>query len=415
MYRAIALALLLASCGEDTTQSPADQGAAPLDGAPADTAPGLRWLSVSAGGAHTCAVRSDHTAWCWGSNSNGQLGGGPSPGPGPVRVKGLSGVEEVSADWVHSCAATADGAAYCWGENDGMQLGDPKAEASYPSCVSGGCPEPVRVVQLTGVSAVGTGARHSCAVLADGQVRCWGFNELGQLGDGDMPNDSASPSSVLGLVNAVSVVGSPWHTCAATKDGKAYCWGDNADGNLGVDDPLESDQPIAVPGVPNVAEVAVGDVHTCARTAGGHVLCFGGNAAGQLGSGTTEASATALEVSGPTGVRSIAAGADHSCAVDGQGVVWCWGSNGTDANGDGQPEQVTGKLGQGATIENRLKPVTVAGVNNVVAVTAGDDHTCALTAPGEIWCWGSNTDGQLGGGTDSGSPAPRRVDVPTEE
>jgi alpha-tubulin suppressor-like RCC1 family protein len=416
-------AVLFVACSDPASNTPPQEGGGPppADGAapnrdgsagPDGPAP-LRWLSVSAGGAHTCAVRSDGTAWCWGSNSNGQLGNGSSASsPAPVRVVGLSGVTQVAADWVHSCAVTSDGSAYCWGENDGMQIGDPKAEASYPGCVSGGCTEPVKVVQLSDVVAVGTGGRHSCAIVKSGQPYCWGFNELGQLGDGKMPNDSASPSPVVGLGNAASISGSPWHTCAGTKDGKALCWGDNTDGNLGVEDPAESDKPLAV-AIPNVAAVVAGDTHTCALTQGGRVLCFGGNAAGQLGDGTTDDSPAAVEAM--SGGRAVSTTVDHSCAVDDQGAVWCWGSNGTDNNSDGVPETTTGKLGQPLTVKSSLKPQKVAGVTDAAAVATGDDHTCALTSAGAIWCWGENADGQLGSASAATGATPVQVPVPTSE
>jgi alpha-tubulin suppressor-like RCC1 family protein len=417
------MTFLAAGCSDGS------DGPVPLDGSPApdlslqETAPPgdsgpptLQWKQVSAGGAHTCAVRSDNTAWCWGSNSNGQLGNGTaSSSPTPVRVKGLSNVTQIDADWVHTCAVNAQGTAYCWGENDGMQIGDPMAETNYPSCLSGGCTLPVQVIKIDNVAAVGTGARHSCAVLGNGQAWCWGFNEFGQLGNGNMPNDSASPVQVNGLANASGISGSAWHTCASTKDGQAFCWGDNTDGNLGVDSPAESDQPIAVAGVPNVAEIVAGDVHTCARTKGGRVFCFGDNRAGQLGTGTTQGGHVPVEVAGPSGARSVSTAVDHSCAVDGQGGVWCWGSNGTDSNGDGVPEVVTGKLGLPTSVKNELNPALVGGVAHAAAVTTGDDHTCALTANGEIWCWGSNADGQLGVSAGVLSPTPLKVPVPAQQ
>jgi alpha-tubulin suppressor-like RCC1 family protein len=375
----------------------------------------LRWTAVSAGGAHTCALRSDRTAWCWGSNSNGQLGDGSSSSSArPVRVKELDAVVQIAADWVHGCAVTAAGKAYCWGENDGMQLGDPQAETTYPSCNVGGCTLPVQVVKIEGVAGVGTGARHSCAVLGSGQAWCWGFNELGQLGDGNMPFDSASPAQVGGLSGVTQISGSPWHSCAATGAGTAYCWGDNADGNLGVPSPTESDQPIAVAGLPEVSAIVAGDVHSCALTRDGRVFCFGDNKAGQLGNGTTQGGHVPTAVAMPGGVRSVSTTTDHSCAVDAKGIVWCWGSNGIDTNGDGVPETVTGKVGQPVTTKNQLAPVAVGGLTGVVAVTTGDEHTCALSSVGEIWCWGSNADGQLGQQIGMLASQPLKVPVPTQ-
>jgi alpha-tubulin suppressor-like RCC1 family protein len=175
---------------------------------------------------------------------------------------------------------------------------------------------------------------------------------------------------------------------------------------------MESDKPLQVPQLPPVAAIVAGDLHSCACTKAGAVYCFGANAAGQLGTGTTKDVTTPAKVPNVSGVRSISASVDHSCAVDGKGDVWCWGSNGTDKGLDGVPDVITGKLGQDAAVKNRLRPARVGGVAHVATVTTGDDHTCALTAGGEIWCWGSNADGQLGAKVGQLSVKPVKVAVP---
>ena len=422
MCSALALAAAVGACsssgqqpahdaglGDDDSGTPGDSFTPPPDaGAP----PSSGWKAVSAGGAHTCAIALDDRLWCWGHNSNGQLGDGTTTSRmQPAPVKNLGAVRSVDADWVHTCAVTLAGQAFCWGENDGMQLGDPQAESTKPFCNNGGCTEPVQVVDLSGLTAIGTGARHSCAVSGAGHAWCWGFNELGQLGDDKLPMDSARPSAVVGLEAALGVSASAWHSCAHTTDGKAYCWGDNADGNVGVATPSEVGTPVEVPGLSNVSAVVAGDTHTC-LISGGTVFCFGDNGAGQLGSDAAPGGAQPVAVIGPSAAKAVAAGLDHSCAVDGAGEVWCWGSNGEDSNHDSLAEVANGKLGQPETVKNLRAAAKVSGVAGATAVAVGDQHSCALTATSRLWCWGSNADGQLGVQSPASSRLPLEVVAP---
>jgi alpha-tubulin suppressor-like RCC1 family protein len=288
------------------------------------------------------------------------------------------------------------------------------------------------------VSAIGAGEYHACAVTSAGAVECWGNNSEGQLGDGTNTNSNV-PAAVVGLGGAVAVSGGALHTCAVTSAGMAECWGYNSDGELGngnnnsavpvsvalagtglvaitagryhtcalkgggsalcwgIDEGSEHG-PRSVSGLPSgVLAISAGGEHTCALTAAGAVWCWGDNTYGELGNGTTTNSDVPVAVSGlGSGVIAIAAGDNHTCAVTTAGGVECWGDN------------ARGELGNGGTA-NTDTPVAVSGLSGVTKVTAGDLHTCALTSAGAVDCWGANSSGQLGNGTMTDSDTPVAV------
>lgn len=202
----------------------------------------------------------------------------------------------------------------------------------------------------------------------------------------------------------VTVSSGEYFSCAATTSGPVRCWGFNTWGQLGNGEVQESEQlgtdsPVAVLGLPSgVRAVAAGGVHACALSAAGGLWCWGGNGAGQLGDGsTTNRSAPVAVIGLDSGVQAVSAGSDHTCAVTAAGGVTCWGYN------------AWGQLGDGTTT-NRATPVEVVGLDSgVVAVTAGGTHSCALTSGGALSCWGSNSAGRLGDGTFTDRPQP--VDV----
>lgn len=258
---------------------------------------------------------------------------------------------------------------------------------------------PVQVPGLQNVLAITAGGDHSCALQEGGGILCWGAGELGQLGQGRFA-DSLEPVAVQGLTTAaVSVAAGRTHTCAITDDGKVRCWGSNASGQLsrpvtGVDAVASSRLPLLIPGLAgNAAVLGAGRDHTCAARSQGAPRCWGANAQGQLGNGTAGAVGTALDVQGISGsVVALAGGATHSCAVLDTGAMFCWGSNSQ------------GELGNGtASADPSLAAVQASALTgrDYTALSLGDKFSCAI-APlrvqqlGTAVCWGQNTNGELG-------------------
>ncbi len=340
--------------------------------------------AIDTGDGHTCAISMGGSVKCWGSNFDGQLGDGSTTDRWTaVDVSRLgSGVSAVATGSLHSCALTTDGGVKCWGYNENGQLGDGGTVMVRPTAVD--------VSGLSsGVSAMAAGERHTCALTTGGGVKCWGYNRFGQLGDGTNTNRS-TPANVSGLSGGVSAIATGrFHTCALTTGGGVKCWGDNISGQLGDGTTTDRWTAVDVSGLSSgVSAIATGSRHSCAITTGGGVKCWGSNIRGQLGDGTATDRWTAADVSGlSSGVSAIAAGNFYTCALTTGGGVTCWGDN------------ISGQLGDGTTTD-RLTAVDVSGLSSgVSAIDAGEQHTCALTTSGGGRCWGRNDHGQLGDGT----------------
>jgi alpha-tubulin suppressor-like RCC1 family protein len=357
---------------------------------------------LAAGQQHTCALTSAGAVKCWGNNSMGQSGDGTTqPSTTPVQVVGLTaGVTGLAAgDW-HTCALSPTGGIACWGQNVWGQLGNGTTAAQSNT--------PISVTGLTGIiTGLAAGERHTCALTSAGGVQCWGDNLYGQLGNGSN-NPSSTPVNVSGLTSGVTAIAAGYdHTCALTNGGNVKCWGGNLFGSLGNNSGSTSNTPVDVVGLPSagVTAIASGGFHTCAlvldslRNAG--AMCWGSNGHGESGTGATApASAPAPVIGLSAGITGIATGLNHSCALTAAGVL-CWGYN------------LYGQLGDG-TNTSRFTPVNVVGLEGgATLLTAGTHHTCAASGTGTspVLCWGDNAFGQFGDGTSGNSS---NVPVPSK-
>lgn len=310
----------------------------------------------------------------------------------------LPGNRLLSTGPSHSCIVSAAGGIKCWGQNQSGQLGDGSTTNS---------PIPRDASVFSGVArGISTGAAHTCAINAAGGVLCWGNNTQGQLG-ATGPDSSSTPLEVDGLSSGVSAISSGLnHTCALTLTGGVKCWGANQFGQLGNRSTTSSARPVDVEGLSlGVRAISAGPDHTCAITALGGVKCWGRNSSGQLGNSGNQDSSTPQDVTSlSAGVRAIAAGGDpadsgiaHTCAITAVGNVACWGSN------------AYGQLGDGSSSDNNA-PVNVQNLGpGIRALSAGSRHTCALNTTGSALCWGDNSLGQLGDGSGQSSNAPITV------
>jgi hypothetical protein len=280
----------------------------------------------------------------------GQLGDGTTSSSSvPVDVVGLgSGVASVDGGNKHACAVTASGGLKCWGQNASGQLGDgTTTEALAPVDVSG---------LASGVASVTASSwDHTCALMASGSVKCWGYNDFGQLGDGTTTHRS-TPVDVVGLTGATAVTSGGRYSCALTSGGGVKCWG------FGF-----GTAPVDVVGLSSgVADLSASVYHLCAVTTGGGIKCRGQNTYGQLGDGTTANSVTPVDVVGfATSGAAVAAGYFHTCAATTVGGAKCWGFN------------RFGELGNGTTSGFDANPVPV----DVVELTAKPTATSTPCGP----------------------------------
>ncbi|MFO0608772.1 MAG: hypothetical protein U0324_36735 [Polyangiales bacterium] len=337
-------------------------------GANAPTAvPGLSdVVSVSSGDSHICALRRDGTAACWGVVGYNYI---PLTDP-PTAFAGITDATSVVSGLSYFCVNRRTGGVACSG--DGV-FGD----GSYYYTLEA-VAEPI----ISDAVALGSGAVHMCALRSTGAIACWGYNYAGQIG---VPVTPPVTSPVVTITDATSVDTGERHACGLRANGAVVCWGDNQFGALGAMENSAGLLPVEVPGIHDARAVSAGASFSCAVRATGEVACWGRGDEGQLGNGRVDLASvpTPANVVSLHDAVSVSAGYDTSCSVRSGGGVACWGGNLYGQRGDDNPDP------DGA-------PHDVAGISDAVAVSVGGTHTCALRRTGTVLCWGANYSGQLG-------------------
>lgn len=343
----------------------------------------LRALTATpfAGGdQHTCAVVSDGTVQCWGKNDHGQLGDGTTTDSStPVTVLGINNAVSIATGQNHSCAALATGYVNCWGANDQGQLGDGTNTGSASAV-------PVNAINASiKATAVFANANRSCALLANGYVKCWGAAYLGNGTD----TDSLYPVRVSRVRNVLAVAvgrGDPATTgagtsCVVIADGSVWCWGDGSNGALGNGTTNKVLYPVTVKGITNATAATAGENYACALLADGSVKCWGKNDVGQLGLGPGDTTSYSIPepVKGIDNAISISAHYQHTCAALATGGIKCWGADGNR------------QLGNDSVAAYSTTPVVVNGITDAAAVSVGNSRSCALLKDGSLSCWGDGS------------------------
>ncbi len=388
-------------------------------------------IEVSAGTYHTCAIRQDGSVVCWGSNGNGELGVdrsiAKSPKPLPVILPTAAGrAVHIAADFISTCMLDSNGAVWCWGDQSEGELGDGVIDAAAA------VPPIVQVVDKSGkpISAtqIATGYEFSCAVTTGGIVQCWGSNGGHIFGDAAIGPISAVASPVGGLRpllagGKIAQLSYAQYMCMIDSSGAA-CWGRSGEGELGNGGEGLTWTPggiytgivtavSAVEGEAPLVDISSGNDHACAIDSHQGVYCWGANPRGEVGP---------TNLYGPVGIPpqyvdaglmvAIAAGNQHNCGITPDGHAICFGDNRTAALGHGPPD------------DGGLLPLPVLDVDgggqlsHVLQLSGGSGFTCARVAsscgagPGTVMCWGTNGNDQLGVAVDAIAPYPQIVQSP---
>ena len=335
--------------------------------------------NISAGNEYSCVLLSNGSVLCWGYNVYGQLGIGNTTNMySPVFVNGITTATAISLGGSNACALLSNGSVMCWGSNDYGQLGIGNTTNMY---------SPVFVNGISTAIAVSTSNSgwHTCAVLSNHSVLCWGYNTRGGLGNGNTTK-MYSPVFVIGLTTAVAVATGNSHSCALLANNTMMCWGDNFDGALGIGSTTNSYVPVFVPGITTAAAISTGYGTTFSVLSNGSVLCWGYNDYGELGIGNTTTMLSPTLISSLNATKVVTSHQD-SCALLSNGSAACWGRN----------------YGSSPGLVNLTK-------NASSIATGSGSFTCAVLTSGGAYCGGSNIYGQLGNSITEFQVAPVLLD-----
>jgi alpha-tubulin suppressor-like RCC1 family protein len=336
---------------------------------------------LALGAYHSCALVVSGRVACWGDNQQGQLGDGSRrPSTAPVWVAGLDDVVELRASDAATCARRRDGAVVCWGGNAHGEAAPRAAHdvstgsagatdrVGEPSSYAPGntVRRPAELTELRGARALAMGARHACALGADGRVTCWGDASFGQLGAGVA--DAFQRREVAGVPPLVEISAAGVDTCGRTASGEVWCWGGELAGGSTPPSAARANKgPAPIASVAGATHVEVYMGRACAWNVGGDVSCWGDSG----GCGDTDRGSPAALVAEYRGSVTLARAAG--------GCFWCVLRPSHELSCDRPPPQ------QGQLSLPRTR-----------SVVAGNDHACAILDEGSVWCWGSNVRGELG-------------------
>ena len=354
------------------------------------------FASVTTGRDHSCAIDTAGAAYCWGGDFDQQLGHPPpfvcdtvSHIPCSIAAQPVSTALRflaISAGARHTCAIAADFSGHCWGTNDDAALGSPGGSATTPRAVG----------TALHFSTITSGFSHTCAVAIDGTAFCWGRNDRGQLGTRDTLA-RATPTPVATTARFIDLSAGQARTCGRTTDGAVLCWGAIWEfRDAGLEFTRAQLEPQAVPGATTLTAISVGAFTTCGIT-GGAAVCWEANPHGEFGNGTTDGSTTPRSVAGSLTFVSIAAGIIQTCGVANDGAAYCWGNNSFGQLG--VSPAVVGARCSLQQLPCALTPVRVIGWHQFGSISTGlGNHVCAVTRRTNVYCWGLANHGQLGFG-----------------
>ncbi|MCH2642111.1 MAG: hypothetical protein MKZ55_06560, partial [Candidatus Thalassarchaeum sp.] len=387
-------------------------------------------IELEVGGKHSCAYASIRDVKCWGNGSSGQLGIGNSLLIGdeanemgeslPFAILGSQfEVHQLALSDTHTCAVNASGAVKCWGEIALLGIGFDDSDGFGDGYIEMGDVLPYLSLPTgRSVDMIEAGGSHTCAVLDNNDLICWGENDAGQLGLGntthigddadEIGDDFSTVSLPSGRTVDALALGAD-HTCALLDDASIVCWGDNTYGQLGIgntntigDGAGEMGASLSTVSLPTgrtATQITAGQDITCAILDNNDLICWGNNDYGQLGQGNT------VDVNDPSGLsaislgsnaQSVDAGVDSVCAVV-SNAVKCWGRNTEGQLGLGD----TNHRGDGINeMGSNLNSINLAS-GSITQVEVGDGFACALKSSGAIKCWGSGQEGRLGYGDTS--------------
>jgi alpha-tubulin suppressor-like RCC1 family protein len=377
---------------------------------------------IDAGRHHTCAVLSDGTVRCWGFSAEGALGYGDPEAIGDNESPSLAGAVKLgaarsavalAAGDFHTCALLDDGDVRCWGYGGDGRLGY-ASEANIGDDEDPGSRGPVNLGPGRTAKAITAGGAHTCAILDNDELRCWGYGFNGQLGYGDASSigDTETPGSA-GPVNLgpgrtpVAVAAGSAHTCAILDDGAVRCWGAGLRGQLGygntsgLGDFSTPDQvpPVSIGAGRKAEAVSAALSETCVLLDDGTVRCWGAGEGGRLGYGNSVSigdtelpdSVAPVNLGAARTADAIAVGGTHVCAVLDRGDVRCWGYGSLGQLGYASTRTIGDDEAPGS-----VGPVKLGAGRGALALALGDRHSCARLDDGEVRCWGYGGNGRLG-------------------